>query len=181
MAFVVSGMLMIFLLGGLGVLGLGLRDLLIMLRVRPRLLSADGVVQAVQRERTPSTTGRKLVHTAYYPEIQFYTRAGQAITFLSEVGYAESRRRYSTGPTITFGRKHASYPHKYYVGQRLPVLYDPQRELAPRLHTWSAIWGLASFQIAGGVALLGGALLLWLAFGARLVAAWQAFLGPTPL
>ena len=162
-------MIILFFLIGSGLIWAGVRSWLDMIRIRPRLLKAQGVVTNIVTEskamRTSNESRTYAVHR--FPVIHFHTQAGEARTFRSEVGEVETRYRHSTWG-LTPKRKGA-HEFQYVVGQTISVLYDPLGEVPPRLDTWSALNGLSLALIVGGIAFCGASVLLWVIFGAKLV------------
>ena len=153
MRYIVGGMMIIFLLGGLTLIWFGLRTLLTMLRLRPHLLLAEGVVLRIHQEKSLQRNyqhRRKPPAKRFFPEIQFHTAAGKTIAFRSETGDVGRQSGYS-------------------IGQAIPILYDPQERIAPRINSWFGVWGSSFGTLLGGVVFIGGALLIWVAFGDKIL------------
>jgi hypothetical protein len=85
----------------------------------------------------------------FFPVIRFTAPSGEQITFESESGDGGQASQYS-------------------AGQRLPVLYDPDGQLAPMIDSWWSVWGGALFQVLGGALFIGGGLLIFVAFGGQI-------------
>lgn len=169
--------IILFFLIGSGLIGAGVRSWLDMMRIRPRLLKAQGVVTNIVTEskamRTSNGSNTYDVHR--FPVIHFHTPAGEARSFRSELGEVETRYRHSTWG-LTAKRKNAT-EFQYVVGQTITVLYDPLGEVPPRLDSWSALNGLSLALIMGGLAFCGTAVLLGVIFGAKLVSEIGSMIG----
>ena len=154
MRFIVGGMMVIFFIVGVGLFWNGLKSLYQTSRRRPRLLSAQGTVLKVERKvdvtNTTRQERRRGQNIAHYPVIHFLNDKGESVSFRSEMG--------DRGNTS-----------KYYTGQVLPVLYDPEGEMAPIIDSWSGLWLLPVGLTVAGVLFVGGSLMIWFAFGERIM------------
>jgi Protein of unknown function (DUF3592) len=154
MRFIVGAMMVIFFIAGVGLFWKGLQSLFQMIRRRPHLLSAQGTVLKV--ERKVDITGvsrqerRRGSNIAHYPVIHFLNHRGESVSFRSEVGDKGRTSSYSTG-------------------QVLPVLYDPEGEMPPMIDSWSGLWLIPISLTAAGVVFVGGSILIWFAFGERIL------------
>jgi hypothetical protein len=160
--------ILLFLLIGLGLLWAGVQSWVQMVRIRPRLLKAQGVVTTIVTEskalRTSNDKRSYAVHR--FPVIHFHTQAGEARSFRSEVGEVETRYRPSIWPTP---KRKGSHEFEYVVGQAITVLYDPLDEVPPRIDTWAAFNGLSLALIAAGSVTCGVAVLLAFLFGPNIL------------
>jgi hypothetical protein len=93
---------------------------------------------------------RRGQNIAHYPVIHFLNDKGESVSFRSEMG--------DRGNTS-----------KYYTGQVLPVLYDPEGEMAPIIDSWSGLWLLPVSLTVAGVVFVGGSFMMWFAFGERIM------------
>ena len=87
--------IILFFLIGIGLVWAGVRSWLNMVRIRPRLLTAQGVITNIITEskamRTSNESKSYAVHR--FPVIHFHTQEGKAQSFRSEVGEVERRYR----------------------------------------------------------------------------------------
>jgi hypothetical protein len=154
MRFVVGAMMVIFFFAGVGLFWKGLQSLFQMIRRRPRLLSAQGTVLKVERKvdimGTTRQQRRRGGNISHYPVIHFLNDKGESVSFRSEIG--------DKGQTSS-----------YYTGQVLPVLYDPEGEMPPMIDSWSGIWLIPISLTVAGVVFVGGSLIIWFAFGERIM------------
>jgi hypothetical protein len=155
MRFVVGTMLIVFGAAGIFLVSNGVWSLLQTLRRLPHLVGANGVVLKVHSERrfTETNTGggwRPTVIIVNFPVIQFQTDAGETRSFRSSTGDVGRRSRYRPG-------------------QALRILYDPDGQIPPMINSWTGIWFPIVAQSIGGVGFMGGAALIWFAFGDRVL------------
>jgi hypothetical protein len=148
--YLVGAMTGAFLIAGFGLTLGAIRGLVRRARSLSRLQRAEGVVVAVQTKTMTSTVGRRVkTIRMHFPVIEF-SRPGEAReTFTSEVGDA--------GPKAAFTR-----------GERLAVLYDPSGEVVPAIDSWAGLWLAQLLMLAGGLAFVSGAVIIYWAFGGRL-------------
>ncbi|HEY1014389.1 MAG TPA: DUF3592 domain-containing protein [Herpetosiphonaceae bacterium] len=151
MACIVGLMLISFTLGGVFLVSQGAQRLLLTLRRRRHLLRGAGMIKRVERERPlGSPTGRRRADRhRFFPIIIFTNQEGRAIEFRSETGDSGRTSRYRTG-------------------QHIQVAYDPAGQLPPQIDSWPGLWWPPLAMAAGGLLFLGGAAMVWLAFGERL-------------
>jgi Protein of unknown function (DUF3592) len=153
----------------------GLSEIATLRRVRARLLTVEGVVTTIdsQRQSPASDADSKYYTILHFPVIHFHTQAGEKKSFRSEVGDVEKRRKSGHGFSWLFRRKYTveAEQKRFHPGQAVPVLYDPQGEVPPRIKGWAGLWGAGSSMIAGGSAFVLGAVGMWLVFGGRVWAA----------
>lgn len=111
----------------------------------PYLERAEGTVTAVkaQDSRFQGDTGPS---TMYFPVISFRGH-GQSQTFTSEFGDGKSTR--------------------FVIGQKIGVRYDPTGALPPMVDSWFGLWLRPLLGIVAGFVFLGGAALVYVAFGKR--------------
>lgn len=161
--------IILFFLIGIGLVWAGVNSWVAMVRIRPRLLKAQGVVTNIVTEskamRTSNDSNTYNVHR--FPVIHFHTGTGEARSFRSEVGEVETRYR-RRGWGLTPERKNAQ-EFQYVVGQAITVLYDPLGEVPPRIDSWSALNGLSLALLAAGTVTCSVAVLLGFLFGANIV------------
>jgi hypothetical protein len=154
MRFIVGAMMVIFFMVGVGLFWNGLKSLFLMIQRRPRLLSAQGTVLKVERKMDVTGTTRQERrrggNISHYPVIHFLNDKGESVSFRSEVG----------------DKGHTS---SYYTGQVLPVLYDPVGEMPPMIDSWSGVWLMPISLTVAGVVFVGGSLMIWFAFGERIM------------
>jgi len=161
--------IVLFFLIGVGLLWAGVQSWLQMVRIRPRLLKAQGVVTSIATEskalRTSNESNRYAVHR--FPVIHFHTQAGEAHSFRSEVGEVETRyRRRTWGLTL---KRQRAETFEYVVGQAITVLYDPLGEIPPRIDAWAAFNELSLALVAAGSVTCGVAVLLAFLFGSNIL------------
>ena len=93
---------------------------------------------------------RRGSNLAHYPIIQYQNQMGETVSFRSEVG--------------DMGQKSS-----YYQGQTLKILYDPEGQLSPMLDSWWGLWFPPTSITLGGLVFIGGSILIWVAFGDRIM------------
>ncbi|MFN8493068.1 MAG: DUF3592 domain-containing protein [Caldilineaceae bacterium] len=169
-----GGMILIFLLVGLGLIWLGLKEGLLRLRARPRLQVVKGVVTRIEtKSKQMLVNGKRTYDVHRFPVIHFQTATGEAFSFQSEVGEVEQRYRH---PSWWTPKRKRAETFEFVAGQALPVLYDPAGEVPPCINRWSAIFGPAVTFIWGGLAFCVGSGLLWLVYRTRIInAIWDVF------
>lgn len=149
----------------------GVSEILTLRRAHSRLITIEGVVTTIQSERqSPAKDADSRYYTIHhYPVIHFHSPTGERLSFRSEVGDVERRRKSGQGfigfwlPKRSIEREKG----RFYPGQAVPVLYDPQGEIKPRIKSWAGLWGAGSTMIAGGSAFVLGSVGIWLVFGGR--------------
>ena len=147
----VAGLMMVaFLLAGVGLFAVGVRQLVRRLATRHRLRPAEGEIVRIEsrQEVTDTDSGRTAEY--HYPEIRFRTRPGADTTFLSEIGAGARAARYA-------------------IGQTIAVLYDPDGKIPPMINSWAGIWAAHLVRTIAGPIFVFGALLIYLAFGERIL------------
>ena len=144
-------MLLVFPLSGAYLLQLGLRGLLATWSRRPFLRSAVGTVIRVEVRNALNSYDQSYSQPShsYFPVLRFTTEAGETRVFLSATGKLGNTSPYSFGMT-------------------LPVLYDLEDIIPPTLDNWADIWLGHLLTFLGGPIFLGGAALVYYAFGSRL-------------
>lgn len=151
MPFLLATMMLAFTAAGLFFASMSLRELLRKRAAHYRFERVDGVVLHVQRKVMRSMNRHRFKpRILNLPVIRFTTRAGEIVTFTSEVGDAGNRSRYTPG-------------------QRVTIVYDPRQEFLPTLDSWWAIWMPAILALLAGMAFLAGAALLALTYGERML------------
>lgn len=150
MRLIVGAMMVIFGLAGVALVWNALKLFEHTWRRLPHLLHAQGTVMRIERRRrTFSSGGRMRTMVATFPVIQFLNHAGELVSFQSAVGDAE--------------------PSRYRPGQAIKVRYDPEGQLPPMIDSWSGLWLPVLFQSIGGLVFIGGSVLIWVAFGQRII------------
>ena len=155
MRFLVGTMMVVFGVAGIALVWDGLRTGFRILQALPRLVATKGVVLKVHKERNflPTRSGTRREpgsSTANFPVIHFRTADGEQASFRGPFGTRGSRSSYR-------------------IGQAVPVLYDPDGDLAPMINSWSGIWLPPAIEILMGMVFVGGALLIWFAFGDQIL------------
>ena len=139
-----------FLMAGLGLTLGAIRGLVRRAGSLSRLRRAEGVVVAVQTRTMTSTVGRRVkTIRMHFPVIEFSRPGGGRETFISEVGDA--------GPKAVLTE-----------GERLAVLYDPGGGVGPAIDSWAGLWLGPLLTLASGLGFVGGAAVIYCAFGERL-------------
>jgi hypothetical protein len=115
-------------------------------RRRPFLRSAVGEVIRVEMHYLSTSDSDSGDDSVYTPVVRFKTASGEVKTFTSAV---------SVGSSST-----------YKVRMTIPLLYDPDNVIPPRIDSWMTIWGYhIVFLVLGGLVGLGGAAFLyWMIF-----------------
>ncbi len=152
---IVGAMMLIFLAVGIALFWSAIKGLWQRWRQIPRLVSAEGVILTLHKERrligpAANLRGRSKRRIANYPVTQFQTQTGETVSFQSELGDLGKQSRYSPG-------------------QRVKVLYDPERQTPPMIDSWWGIWFGLMMQAIAGVVFVGGAVLIWVAFGDKIL------------
>jgi hypothetical protein len=151
MKYVLGLMLIAFPLCGLLMILVGVRGLWKTWSRRPFLRSAVGKVVKIEQCRAIGSGDESVSNpdTAYYPILQFTTESGKVREFRSPAGQLGNSPPYTLGMTI-------------------PVLYDPDDILPPAINSWFALWGGHVVCLLAGPILLGGAAIIYFAFGHRI-------------
>lgn len=149
MRYVVGFMMVVFFLAGLGLFATGLRGLIRRLAARRRLRSAEGKIVRIDKRQKVTDNESNRTAEYHYPEIRFRSESGEEMTFLSEIGAGARAQRYA-------------------VGQKIAVLYDPDGELPPMIHSWAGIWGPRLLHTIVGPLFIFAALFIYWAFGDRI-------------
>jgi hypothetical protein len=149
MRYVVGFMMVAFSLAGVGLFAAGLLGLIRRFMARGRLRPAEGEIIRidVRTEHTGSDSSRTADY--HYPEIRYRPGRGAEQTFLSEIGAGARAKRYA-------------------VGQKIGVLYDPDGEIAPMIHSWAGIWFPHLVRTIVGPLFVGAAVFIYVAFGDRI-------------
>ncbi|HMP03370.1 MAG TPA: DUF3592 domain-containing protein [Gemmatales bacterium] len=153
MRFLALGMMLVCTLSGLMILGVSLREGVLRLWRRRRLVRAEGVIVYVVKKtfrRMPQSKPHLRPLILNFPLVQFRTREGDEIKFTSETG--------DTGPQS-----------RYVAGERLAVLYDPEGKLPPTLATVSGQWLPSLIGVLAGCIFLSVTLLIYCSFWERIV------------
>lgn len=154
MNYVVILLMVLFLGAGVALVWYGFKQWGVRRASASRLLHLEGVVLTVTRKESVQPIDRKKNRYKkktwmFFPVIRFTLPNGEQITFQSETGDS--------------GRKSS-----FSAGQRLPVLYDPEKELPPMIDTWWGVWGMVFALLMGGGFLIGGSLLILFTFVSRM-------------
>jgi hypothetical protein len=144
-------MMFVFLLGGIGLIQMAVKELYIKITRRKILQRAQGYVVNVHKESDFSVSDNSVSKSIYrfFPEIRFTKADGEAVTFRSETGESG---RYS----------------KYKIGQAIVVRYDPDNMIAPMIDSWFGIWGAPISMTFAGILLCGASVVIYFCFGAKI-------------
>jgi hypothetical protein len=115
----------------------------------PYLVTAEGRVAAIESKLSSMHHDDSLVRTTMHFPVIAFVADGETQTFTSEVGDGNKTR--------------------YFIGQRIVVRYDPSGAIPPTIDSWSGMWLTPIIGIASGVVFMGGAGLVYFAFGKRLL------------
>jgi len=149
MRYVVGFMMVVFFLAGLGLFATGVRGLIRRFAARHRLRPAEGEIVRIDKRQKVVDDDTRRTAEYHYPEIRFRPEVGATQTFLSEIGAGARAERYA-------------------VGQKIAVLYDPDGEIPPMIHSWAGIWGPNLLRaIAGPLFIFAAAFIYW-AFGDKI-------------
>jgi hypothetical protein len=148
----VGGMMVVFALCGAGLVYAGLRELARKWQARGRWERTEGLVVRVERKTMRLSNQRPNVRPTVlnFPVVKFRTQAGREISHKMETGDTGQRSR-------------------YVAGQKLAIVYDPEEEFPPMIDSWSGVWLTSLMLVIGGAAFIGGAVLIYVAFGDRFV------------
>jgi hypothetical protein len=152
MRYVVGFMMFAFLLAGIGLVFAGVRELILKLRRMRYFRRATGSIVKVERERQmqqPDGFRHRTTQYRFFPVIKFTHLSGEEVVFKSATG---------DGGTTS----------KYRVGQRIAVVYDIDDRLPPMINSFSGVWLPVILQAVGGAVFIGGAALIFFAFGAKI-------------
>ncbi|MBS1795309.1 MAG: DUF3592 domain-containing protein [Acidobacteria bacterium] len=152
MRYLAGFMMFAFALAGSGLIVAAVRELALKLRRRKYFRRTTGSIVRVERERhrrRPGEIRRRVAQYRFFPVVKFRNEAGAEIVFRSETG---------DGGRVS----------KYRVGQRLPVVYDPDDRVPPMIDTFAGVWLPVVFLLLAGIVFAGGALTIFFAFGARI-------------
>jgi hypothetical protein len=152
MRYVVGLMIVLSPLVGLFFIVAGVRGIWTTWKRRPFLRSADGIIVGIKTESVINDdSSSSELQLSYRPILRFTTERGEVQEFVSEMGKIGSESPY---------RK----------GDRLPVLYDPDGVLPPRIDSWFTLWGFHLILTGfAGPLFIGCSALLCLAFGHRVL------------
>lgn len=147
MAVVVGLMMAALGLVGVCLLVHFIRELARRLARLPYLERAEGTVTAVKTKELhfQGDAGHAMVH---FPVITFQQH-GETQTFTSEFGGGTKPR--------------------YLVGQKVGVRYDPTGAIPPMIDSWFGLWLGPVVGVVAGFVFLGGAALIYVAFGRRII------------
>ena len=150
MKYIVGLCLIAFPLCGLLLVFAGIRGLWTTWRRSPFLKSVMGEIIKVERTSSQFSGDDSGTQTVivYVPVVRFTTLAGELKEFRSALGKSGE-------------------PPPYRVGTSVAVLYDPDNEIPPMLHTWFSMWGGHVVYLAGGLVFFGGAAMTYAAFGRK--------------
>jgi len=154
MRFIVGAMMVIFFLSGLGMIRYAIGRAWLVFRQRRALVRTTGIVLRVERKvggiGSPGP-GRSRGNTIrHFPVVSFEGPDGRRISFQSTVGDIGETSRYRTG-------------------QPIAVRYDPSGKIGPMVDGWGAIWFEPLIFAFAGLAFIGGAAMIWFAFGDRIL------------
>ena len=147
MAVVIGLMMAGFGVGGVYLLFHFIRELARRLARLPYLERVEGTVTEVKSKVVPLGNQRDSGRvTVYFPVIAFQ-RHGKTQTFTSEFEDSNAAR--------------------YVIGQKIGVRYDPTGAIPPMVDSWSSLWLAPAMGVVAGLLFLGGAALVYVAFGRR--------------
>lgn len=152
MRYLVGFMMVAFLLIGAGLVLAAVRDLILKLTRMIYFRRATGIVVKVERERQfaqPDDFRHRAAQYRFFPVIKFNHLSGREATFRSAIG--------DGGETS-----------KYRVGQRIAVVYDVDDKLPPTINSWAGVWLPVLILAFAGLVFIGGAALIYFAFGAKI-------------
>jgi hypothetical protein len=151
MKYILGLMLIVFPLSGVVVILSGLRGLWTTWMRRPFLQSAVGTVIGIEKRHAIGSSDGSVSQpdTAYSPILRFTTESGDVREFRSPTGQLGDSSPYTVGMTI-------------------PVVYDPDDILPPAINSWFALWGGHVICLLAGPIFLGGAAIVYFAFGHRI-------------
>ena len=97
---------------------------------------------------------------------------GTVVDFRYSEGAAYPHVRYvspSDGREYTFGESSGSWPPAYAIGERVPVVYDPEHPGDAQIHSWASLFGGATVCGALGIVFagIGSGFLIWQRRGAQ--------------
>ncbi len=150
MRYVVGSMMIIFFLAGVGLFVSGVGGLIRRFAGRGRLRRAEGEIIRIEKRQKEIDTEMKRTAEYHYPEIRFYVAGAGETTFLSEIGAGARAQRYA-------------------VGQKIGVLYDPEKKIPPMIDSWTGIWGPALVKTFFGPMFVIAALVIYWAFGEKIL------------
>jgi hypothetical protein len=166
MEYIVGGMMLIFILVGVGLIWQAIKSLLLMASRKSFLIQTTGEIVRIERKRVQRSSGsiRRRAQVANYPVIEFRTQMGELRTFQSEIGDVSEDTDFLAGPDAPTGSK-------YRVGQPIAVFYDPGNQMPPVIESLRTVWYTSAMLAGGGAVFIGGGLLILFAFGDRIFAA----------
>src|SRR5262249_21001758 len=149
MRYVVGLMMVLSQLFGLMCIVIAVRELWTTWRRRPFMRSATGIIVGVKQEPTIGSVEFES-QPGYRPILRYTTETGEVRQFVSESGWTGRKSHYSRAA-------------------QLPVLYDPDGVLPPRINSWFALWGGHLLLIALGLISIGCGALIYVLFGQRVL------------
>jgi hypothetical protein len=152
MRYVVGLTIVLSPLIGLFLIVAGIRGIWTTWKRRPFLRSADGTIVGIKAESvTNDDSSSSELQLSYRPILRFTTERGEVQEFVSQVGKIGSES-------------------PYHIGDRVPVLYDRDGVLPPRIDSWFALWGFHVILTGfAGPLFIGCSALLCLALGQRVL------------
>ncbi len=150
MRYVVGSLMMIFFLAGVGLFVSGVCGLIRRFAARRRLRPAEGEIIRIEKRQQVTDSEMNRSAEYHYPEIRFSVAGEGETTFLSEIGAGARARRYA-------------------VGQKIGVLYDPEKKISPMIDSWTGIWGPALVRTFFGPMFVFAALLIYGVFGEKIL------------
>jgi hypothetical protein len=153
MRFIVGAMMVIFFLSGLGMIRYAIGRAWLVFRRRRAMVRTTGIILRVERKVSMAGgtgSGRRGSNIRHFPVVSFEGPDGRRISFQSSVGDSGQTSRYRTG-------------------QPIAVRYDPAGQIGPMVDGWGAIWFEPLIFAFAGLAFIGGAALIWFAFGDRIL------------
>jgi hypothetical protein len=148
MAVVILLMMAVFSLGGICLLFIFTRDLMRKVARLPYLQRAEGTVSAIKAQESSIQSDSSANTVVYFPVITFEMHGGTQ-TFTSAFGDG-ARNRYS-------------------IGQKIAVRYDSCGVISPAIDSWTGMWLPPLIGIVSGFTFLGGAAMVYIAFGKRIL------------
>lgn len=153
MRYFVGFMMFAFLLVGSGLVIAAVREFIRKFYRMTYFRRATGSVVKIEKKRqipqADSSFRHRKTQYSFFPVIKFKHLSGEEIIFQSEIGDAGTNS-------------------KYRVGQRLAIVYDIDNKLPPMINSFTGVWLPVILQTVGGMVFIGGAALVYFAFGARI-------------
>lgn len=158
---------LIFALGGVGILRIAFAELARTIRRRKHLVRLPGRVNTIEKERRyrVGSGGSESSYWIYYFPVIVYTKPdGQMGRFRSELGELHQLRRRFDGTEIE------PPPPSWVDGQQVEVFYDPAGEIKPCLAVAWSLWFTGIGALVAGSIFLTVAVLMCVFGGPKVFA-----------